>query len=202
MWYDHWGEVLEGTRAFGDRDGYPDMPPDEIPSLQKYLDDHGVGSMFWRLFNGSKRVLAFACFHLGQHRIYSYGFCSQSALGIVAIVASLLLLYRTEAWRRQPRYTQIACYLVALFAVFALGAAWYLPIMGNRGVRMILVLFIPFLWTVGLVIHTPRVRSYRITILGKPVRVFTLLLGTMYLALFYEIYMMITVRAATMYGGS
>ena len=32
-WYDSWGEVLEGTRAYGDRVGYPEMPPDHDPKL-------------------------------------------------------------------------------------------------------------------------------------------------------------------------
>ncbi|MCE7984836.1 MAG: hypothetical protein DYG89_26995 [Caldilinea sp. CFX5] len=40
MWYDSWEEAKQGTRAHGARVGWPDMPPEEIPSLRKYLREH------------------------------------------------------------------------------------------------------------------------------------------------------------------
>jgi hypothetical protein len=40
VWYDSWREAEAGTKAHGDRVGWPDMPPDEIPSLAKYLREH------------------------------------------------------------------------------------------------------------------------------------------------------------------
>ena len=77
---------------------------------------------------------------------------SQTALGIIALTAWLAVVLRTVPWRRQLRHAHIAWYVVTLFAVYALGAAWFMPITGNQSARLILVLFVPFLWTVGLVV--------------------------------------------------
>jgi hypothetical protein len=33
MWYDSWAEVEQGTRSYGDRQGWPNMPEDQIPSF-------------------------------------------------------------------------------------------------------------------------------------------------------------------------
>ncbi len=202
MWYDNWGEAELGTRAHGDREGWPDMPPEEIPSLQKYLDERGVGSMFWRLFNGSKRILSQACFDRGQMRTFNYGHCSQTILGAVAIVASLALLLKAAPIRAQGKYIREIWFAAMILVVYAMAAAWYIPITGFRGARMILVIFIPFLWTVGLLLHSPRVSEFRLRILGKPVRIAGLLLGIMYLSLFLEIYVTLTGRAATVFGGA
>ena len=202
MWYDHWGQAKVGTRAHGDTEGWPDMPPEEIPSLQKYLDERGVGSMFWRLFNGSKRILSQACFDRGQIRTFNYGHCSQTILGVIVIVASLALHLRTASVKAHSRHIREIWFVATIFVIYAMGAAWYIPITGHRGARMILVLFIPFLWTVGLLLHSPRVSEFRLRILGKPVRIAGLLLGIMYLALFLEIYVTLTGRAATVFGGA
>lgn len=34
MWYDSWDEAERGTKAHGDRDGWPNMPADQIPSFR------------------------------------------------------------------------------------------------------------------------------------------------------------------------
>ena len=45
IWYDSWDEVLAGTRAHGDRLGWPDMPAEEIPSASAYLQTHSLSEM-------------------------------------------------------------------------------------------------------------------------------------------------------------
>ena len=202
MWYRNWGDAEAGTIAHGDKDGWPDLPPEEIPSLQKYLDDHGVGSMFWRLFNGSKRILSQACFDSGQIRTFNYGHCSQTMLGLVAIVGSLALLCRSTPGRLQSKDIAKIWFVATILLVYALAAAWYIPITGHRGARMILLIFAPFLWTVGLLVHHPRVFSLRVKLFGRRRRLFSLLLGIMYLSLIFEIYLTATARAATVYGGA
>ncbi len=200
MWYESWAEVKAGTLAAGDHDGYPDLPPEEIPSLQKYLRERGIGSMLWRFFNGSKRLLNLGCFDVNS--TWHYGYCSQASLGLLAIAISLPVLLRRMPLRELLKYAHIAWFATAILVVYALGAAWYVPILGNNGVRIALVIVIPLLWTVGLAIHAPGVNEFRLRILGKSVSMLRLLLGLMYLALSYEIYLMIAVRAVTMTGGS
>ena len=152
MWYDSWAQAKAGTMVAGDRVGYPDLPPEEIPSPQKYLKERGIGSIFWRLFNGTKRLLQLGCF--GEDSRWHYGYCSQAGLGLIAIVFFLPVLLRSTPRRELLKNTHVAWYVAVLLAVYALGAAWYVPITGNNGVRIVLVLFVPTLWTVGLVMHT------------------------------------------------
>lgn len=200
MWYDSWAEAKAGTMAAGDGEGYPDLPPEEIPSFQKYLRERGVGSMMWRFFNGSKRLLNLGCFD--SNGLWHYGYCSQAGLGLLAIAACVIILLRRMPLRELLKFAHIAWFATAILVIYALGAAWYVPILGNNGVRIALVIFIPLLWTAGLAIHAPGINEFRLRILGKPVSMLRLLLGMMYLVLSYEIYMMIAVRAGTMYGGS
>ena len=198
MWYDSWGEVLEGTRAYGDRAGYPDMPPQEIPSLQKYLDDHGVGPMIIRLFDGSKLILKLAC--SGEKSRYAYGYCSQISLGILAIAMSLPILLRSKPWRHHLDHAHVVWYVSLLLVVYAIATAWYMPIVGNSGVRIILNLFIPLLWTVGLVIHTPRVSLFQFKLLEIQVHAHSIFFFLLSVSLIYEIYMVIETRASIMSG--
>jgi hypothetical protein len=52
IWYDSWEGVVNGTRAHGDRVGWPAMPPEEIPSAEKYLQEHTLSQVFGRLVHG------------------------------------------------------------------------------------------------------------------------------------------------------
>jgi hypothetical protein len=52
IWYDSWDEVVKGTRAHGDRQGWPQMPAEEIPNAGKYLQEHTVSQVLARLGNG------------------------------------------------------------------------------------------------------------------------------------------------------
>lgn len=57
MWYDSWEEAKQGTRAHGDRVGWPDMPPEAIPSLSKYLREHTNEQIVNRFVDGGRTVL-------------------------------------------------------------------------------------------------------------------------------------------------
>ena len=52
IWYDSWQEAKAGTRTHGDRVGWPDMPPEDIPSMQKYLREHTLEQIISRFGNG------------------------------------------------------------------------------------------------------------------------------------------------------
>ena len=198
MWYDSWAEAKAGTRAYGDRVGYPDLPPEQIPSLHKYLQERGFGPMFSRLFKGSKLVIQLACF--GEKRSYAYGYCSQISIGLLAIAISLPIILRSKPWRHHLDYAHVVWYVSFLLVVYAIGTAWYMPIVENRGVRIILNLFIPLLWTVGLVIHKPSISSFQFKVLEIQVNAHSLLFTLLSVSLIYEIHMVIAVRASIMSG--
>lgn len=52
MWYDTRDEIFSGTRAHGDRQGWPDLPPDQIPGPARYWREHTVGDMVSRVASG------------------------------------------------------------------------------------------------------------------------------------------------------
>ena len=52
IWYDSWDEAKAGTLAAGDHLGWPDLPDEEIPSLQKYLDEHSAVEILHRFRDG------------------------------------------------------------------------------------------------------------------------------------------------------
>jgi hypothetical protein len=135
LWVDSWDEAIQGTRAHGDRDGWPDMPPEQIPSISKYLREHTLQQIGARFSDGARRVW--------NNMRHSYGYFKY-----LLIYAGVLVLAAIWQWHRARLL--IATNLVILlfvpvyFAVHFLLYAWYAPI--SDGNRLILAQFIPVLF--------------------------------------------------------
>ena len=67
---------------------------------------------------------------------------------------------------------------------------------------MLLALVIPLLWTVGAIVHAPKIQSLQFMILKRPVKVIYIVYLLMILTVFYELCLVVVFRAARMYGGS
>ena len=199
LWYDSWDEAKAGTRAAGDRAGYPDLPEHEIPSLRKYLAEHSSEQIIGRFREGVTRLIAYGCYR--RNSVHIYGYCSQVALGLFVLAIALPLLLRRFRWRKDHERIHVIWYAASLLILYALSAAWYMPISGNEGPRVVLVLLVPFLWTTGLVVHSKYIQSLNITVLGQSVKVVAIVYSLISLTLVYEIYQVVTWRAATMQGG-
>ena len=199
VWYDSWGQAKAGTKAAGDRVGYPDMPPDDIPSLQKYLREHSAQQIIDRFRIGAQRLFAFGCAR--ENSVHRYGYCSQVALGMALLaVCAAALLARTPA-RELLDKAHIVVFQLAILLVFALGAAWYMPITGNEGPRVLLVLIAPCYWTLGLATHAPSLQAIRLQLGGRSIKALALVYALLSATLVYEIAQVWAFRAATMYGG-
>ena len=196
VWYDSWEEVENGTKLAGDRYGWPDMPAEEIPSLGKYLNEHSLGEIIERFRRGAKQLISSGC----SYTRLDLGYCSQVGLSLVILAFSLPLLLK-GVWRQKRRQNMhIVWYVLLFFLLYALSFAWQAIIMGG-GTRGILALVIPLLWTIGLVVHAPQIQSLQLRIFQGRVKVFHIVYLLMTLTLFCEIYLIVTFRAATMYGG-
>ncbi len=138
IWYDSWDEVKAGTRAHGDRVGWPDMPDDQIPSLGKYWREHTPGQIVERFTQGA--VL------LRDMTLGSYGY-APFVLFYAWFVALLLWQHRRHIfseWLNAERGLGIF-FVLAYFGGYFLLNAWYTRIaFGNR---FILALFLPALFT-------------------------------------------------------
>lgn len=155
FWCDSWDEAKSRTREAGDRFGWPDLPPEEIPSASNYLKKHGVLIVPDRLASGFSRVWK------SMARSYGY-FPFMLALG----GATGFLLWRRKAllrrWIRKRPATVLA--LLSFFGGYFLLIAWYSQIISGN--RFILALFLPFVFTTMLVV-TRWGRGIEVTIRGK-----------------------------------
>lgn len=156
FWYDSWGEAVEGTRAHGDRVGWPELPADEIPSITKYLNEHSMGEISRRIVKGSKRII--------QNVKSSYGYAKYILYLFLILIFSVLLNPRRTLGeiRRHPLvFLFVGAYLMGYFLLYA----WYTPI--AQGNRLILALFLPLVFALSYAFSfllqsgDPNSRSYK-----------------------------------------
>lgn len=158
VWYDSWDEVVSGTRAHGDRDGWPDMPPDKIPSMRKYLREHSVGQITARFVQGAD-VLRTAI-------TKSYGYAPFVLLYFC--LAVLLLCQNREHFMPLLRIKGVAVllfFLLSYFAAYLALYAWYTPIVSGN--RLVLSLFLPAMCVLVWVIDYASKRSLYFSICGR-----------------------------------
>lgn len=139
MWYESWQEATEGTKAHGDRQGWPDMPASEIPSLQTYLREHTLGQILHRFRTGGLETWERVRESYGYHvYLYAYG-----GVFLVSLIAA-----PTRVWHliRCDSYPYL--FIAAHFAGYGLLYAWYAWI--ASGNRFVLSQFAPLLFVIGL----------------------------------------------------
>lgn len=190
VWYDSWEEAKRGTRAYGDRDGWPGMPPEEIPSVGKYLREHTPQQIIDRILNGLKRV------HVVCRK--SYGYYKYVLIYLLSFLILVGLNSRYNAgWATQHLFTLL--FSLSYFAVYLLGYAWYSPI--SSGNRHVLAQFLPFMFSVSYGIS--KQPSIHISVPSTNLRF--MLSNLMHLSVLFllgfDTYFILTERIVTMYGG-
>ena len=199
IWFDTWDEADAATREAGGYGGFLQLPDDEIPGLRKYLREHSADQIIERLREGIEKITGYACYI--KHSRHIFGYCSQVALGLLLLLFSIPLLIRRFHWQDKSCHIHIYCYLAAIIAIYGLGAAWYNPISGGEGPRIVLILLIPFFWTIGLIVHSKALQDLHIRLFGYRIKLVDLAYAIISVTLFYEIYQVVTWRASFMYGG-
>jgi hypothetical protein len=134
VWYDSWEQAEAGTKAHGDRVGWPDLPPEEIPSMGKFLREHTAEQIVTRLVDGGRKVM--------DRVLRSSGYIDYVGVyGAVLVLAAAVNIRR--AWEEIRKnafpFMFFACYFPAYFLLYF----WYAPI--AAGDRLILAQFIPLL---------------------------------------------------------
>ena len=189
IWYDSWEEAKQGTRAHGDRVGWPNMPPEEIPSLSKYLREHTLQQIISRIVIGGRKVLSSV--------VNSYGYFKY-----IVVFSCLLIIAFLGSWRRaiqavmsKPFYS---IFLVLYFTGYTLLYFWYAPIHGGN--RLILAQFIPFMFTVSYWLHSLLISS-RFKARGHSINSLVIINLAILTIVIFDIYFVLTERVARMYGG-
>jgi len=191
MWYDSWEEVKEGTRAHGDRVGWPDMPEEQIPSMQKYIREHSLYEMGRRIMKG---VIL-----LGGKIFQSYGY-AEFVLAYTIALALLFIQNRKQVFHllRQTN----PCVLLFVFGYFlgyVILYAWYTPI--ATGLRFVLTLFLPAMLLIVWLLAYAQEHNLAMNVLGRRV---TALEVSPAILLFLAVYMftVFTSNLTTLYAGS
>jgi hypothetical protein len=189
IWYDSWQEARQGTRAYGDRVGWPDMPADQIPSLGKYLREHTLEQIGERFFRGGRLVW--------KEVSQSYGY-----LPYVLIYAGLLALAAIACWRQAANIIR-ADPLPLLFAGFYFSAYlllyfWYAPI--AAGNRLILAQFLPLMFCLSSGLFT-LLEGKSIRLAGREVRLLVVVNLALLPLILYGVANVLTDRVGWMIGG-
>lgn len=144
VWYDSWREAKEGTRAHGDAVGWPQIPADQIPSLQKYLGEHSAADILKRLGDG----LAHQALNLWK----TFSLISYPLIYLTALLILLLLGgARTGALLRE--HFGLIAFVLAFIGGYLLLFAWYGPIADYSDLRFTYGLYIPILFSIFLALE-------------------------------------------------
>ncbi len=189
MWYDSWEEAKQGTRAHGDRVGWPDLPPEEIPSLSKYWREHTNEQIINRFVAGGRTIL--------HNVMNSYGYFKYIVIYFALLFAAMLWFWRqgVQALRTNPL---LYLFLVSYFVAYFLLCFWYAPI--ASGNRIILAQFLPLLFALACGCHY-LLRSSWFKVRSHVITPSTLATVVILLIVVVDIYFVLTERVGTIYGG-
>jgi hypothetical protein len=183
MWYDSWAEAKQGTRAHGDRVGWPDMPPEQIPSLDKYLREHTVQQIVDRIWNG------FRILH--QRSASSYGYYKYVLIYLIGFL-TIAILNRRYTLEMAARRPFLLLFCLSYFAAYLFAYAWYTPI--ASGTRFTLALFLPFMFAVSRAIFAQPAIYLPVRPFGVQIKLLHVLNVLVLALLFFDIYGVLTER--------
>jgi len=193
IWYDHWDDVETGTKAHGDRVGWPDMPSEELPGAAKYLREHTPAQIFERFFSGFLVIMITTA--------NSYGYLVYFCL-LAGFVLTLAIVNRQRTIAIIKKYSFVALFVSSFFATYLLLYAWYWPI--SSGNRFILALFSPIMFTLAFVMY--RLFEKQLSLQKNQhsqnrVNLGQLLNWVLFAVLLIDGYIILTMRIGTIYGG-
>jgi hypothetical protein len=152
MWYDGWGDAIKGTRARGDREGWPRMPAEQLPGPMKYWREHSVGEIGARI-GGGFRQMAIDLW---------------AGFWVLKFVVATLLATGYVLWPARGRartllgaHAALAGFAMAYFGVYLTLAAFYAPISGTGVARFTLALYLPLLYVAASLRWQPAFRDPR-----------------------------------------
>lgn len=141
MWYDSYEEAINGTIAHGDGNGWPDMPPDEIPSPSKYFREHSFADIVERIRYG---------LHWQMENItYQYSFFNYPILLIVVFLFVVLLNLKASVQLLRGNWIVVLFVVGYLLTYFSL-YVWYSAISSMS--RFLFALYLPLVFSVFVAI--------------------------------------------------
>lgn len=190
VWYDTWQEVQRGTKAHGDRVGWPDMPASEIPSFGKYIREHTPKDMVDRVLTGTSRTI--------QEAKRSYGYAKYVFLFSLALVVAVSL-NRRRFRESISRYPHVIAFAAVYFLVYAMLNAWFYDFVDGN--RLILAQYVPLLLTCALGIRY-LLRGRTLKAFARGADSLNILYALILIVVILDIHAVVTNRILSMFGGS
>jgi len=151
VWYDDWPSASVGTYQDGDGKGWPTTPPDQIPSMRKYLREHSAAQIAQRFGNGFLEMIT-----VSYNRLWYFKY------GVLYGLFALLMI--TTAWHSFlgliHSRAAVFSFLLLYGVVYLAAVAFYQPISGTT-LRMLLAHLAPFLFVVSRLSARPPFRDLR-----------------------------------------
>lgn len=160
VWYDDWPAASMGTYQDGDGKGWPATPPDEIPSMRKYLREHTARQIADRFLNGFREMIT-----VSYTRLWYFKFTAMYVLFALALVVT--------GWQRFLALVRAQPYVFLFMVLYGVGyaaaVAFYQPISGTS-LRMLLVHIAPLLFVVSRLSAHPSFHDLQWDVAGVTVR--------------------------------
>jgi cytochrome b561 len=191
IWYDSWQEVESGTKAHGDRQGWPDMPEEQIPSFQKYLQEHSTRQITERFFQG--------LLTLWERVTHSYGYAEFLLFYLIAI-----MLFFGQNWAQTWSILRgvnpwVILFVLGYFLGYLMLYAWYTPI--ADGNRFVLALFLPGMLVIQSLLSAAQSNDLQFTFGERRIPA-TAISPFIFLFLIAYLLTIFPDRVSTMFGGS
>lgn len=161
IWYDNLGQAMEGTRAHGDRVGWPKMPRRALPGPLKYWRQHAIGQILERLRGGFRQM---------GIDLWS-GYWVAKYLVLYLLLAIVLAVAQPALTRRLARaHAAPVAFLGLYLALYFVATAFYAPISGTGTARFMLAHVPPLFFILSWWFAHPDVRALRWRIGGIELR--------------------------------
>ena len=158
IWYDDWPSASIGTYQHGDGVGWPRMPPDELPSMRRYLREHSVSQITDRLRDGFRDMVVVT---------YERYWLLKFLLVYLAVAIGAAVRRRAAVMALVREHLALIVFLLCYAVVYLLAIAFYKPISGTTG-RMILAHMAPLVFALSWFLTRAAIKDAP---LAGPVRV-------------------------------
>jgi len=181
-WYDSWEQVEEGAKSHVDDRGRLDMPPDQIPSMGKYLRDHTPQQIYRRLISGFQSEFAVLRKPYGRFNFPA----------IYSFVLLVFCLYNIRlSLKLSRRYIFLLVFVLAYFGGYLISFAWFAPIANFYVGRFTYGLYLPYLFSLFVVLNKLVEEIQYIHLGGRSIRAANLVCiihAGVFLMVLYELY--------------
>jgi 4-amino-4-deoxy-L-arabinose transferase-like glycosyltransferase len=139
MWCDSSTQAWEFLNAWGDKDKWRSLPPDQIPSLAKFWREHSVPQIAHRIVHGLMDLSTQNAMAIGYYKF----------IILLVLTAGILWARQRQRVRQQLAEKPFAVAFCLLFlGLYLFLYAWYDAIVNDT--RFILSIFLPFVFMASI----------------------------------------------------